>query len=121
MYSNTSVPYWRNSSRSRTNNDGFRRFLGVFVEDSRHNLVASLLRDEAWTEDELKSLQAIRPQTVVWTVAIGLIGAFAFMCLAVIPVKTLAGSGSERSMGWCQSQFAALGGNDRRSTLWRRT
>lgn len=37
---------------------GLHRFLGVFFEGSRHNLVASLLRDEAWTEDELNSLQS---------------------------------------------------------------
>jgi predicted transcriptional regulator len=37
---------------------GLQRFLGVFFEGSRHNLVASLLRDETWTEDELNSLQS---------------------------------------------------------------
>jgi predicted transcriptional regulator len=37
---------------------GLQRFLGVFFEGSRHNLVASLLRDEAWTEDELNALQS---------------------------------------------------------------
>jgi predicted transcriptional regulator len=37
---------------------GLQRFLGVFFEGSRHNLVTSLLRDETWTEDELNSLQS---------------------------------------------------------------
>lgn len=37
---------------------GLQRFLGVFFEGSRHNLVTSLLRDETWTEDELSSLQS---------------------------------------------------------------
>jgi predicted transcriptional regulator len=37
---------------------GLQRFLGVFFEGSRHNLVTSLLRDEAWTEDELNALQS---------------------------------------------------------------
>ena len=37
---------------------GLQRFLGVFFEGSRHNLVSSLLRDETWTEDELNSLQS---------------------------------------------------------------
>ena len=37
---------------------GLQRFLGIFFEGSRHNLVASLLRDEAWTDDELNSLQS---------------------------------------------------------------
>jgi hypothetical protein len=37
---------------------GLQRFLGVFFKGSRHNLVASLLRDETWTEDELNSLQS---------------------------------------------------------------
>jgi len=35
-----------------------------------------MLRDEAWTEDELNSLQAISPRQLSWTVAIGLVGAF---------------------------------------------
>ena len=37
---------------------GLQRFLGVFFEGSRRNLVASLLRDEEWTENELDSLQS---------------------------------------------------------------
>jgi predicted transcriptional regulator len=37
---------------------GLQRFLGVFFDGSRHNLVASLLRDETWSEDELDSLQS---------------------------------------------------------------
>jgi predicted transcriptional regulator len=37
---------------------GLQRFLGVFFEGSRHNLVTSLLRDDDWTEDELDSLQS---------------------------------------------------------------
>jgi predicted transcriptional regulator len=37
---------------------GLRRFLGVFFEGSRRNLVTSLLRDEPWTEDELDALQS---------------------------------------------------------------
>ena len=37
---------------------GLQRFLGVFFKGSRHNLVASLLRDETWTDDELNSLQS---------------------------------------------------------------
>jgi predicted transcriptional regulator len=35
-----------------------QRYLGVFFDGSRHNLLASLLRDEPWTEDELNSLQS---------------------------------------------------------------
>ena len=37
---------------------GLQRFLGVFFEGSRHNLVTSLLRDDTWTDDELNSLQS---------------------------------------------------------------
>jgi predicted transcriptional regulator len=37
---------------------GMRRFLGVFFEGSRSNLLSSLLRDEPWTEEELDALQS---------------------------------------------------------------
>ena len=37
---------------------GLQRFLGVFFDGSRHDLVTSLLRDETWTEKELDSLQS---------------------------------------------------------------
>ena len=37
---------------------GLQRFPGVFFEGSRRNLVTSLLRDEAWTEEELDVLQS---------------------------------------------------------------
>jgi predicted transcriptional regulator len=45
-------------SPSAAKRAGLQRFLGVFFEGSRHNLVSSLLRDETWTEDELDSLQS---------------------------------------------------------------
>ena len=37
---------------------GLRRFLGVFFDGSRSNLLSSLLRDEPWTDEELDALQS---------------------------------------------------------------
>ena len=50
--------YSATASPAVARRERLQRFLGVFFEGSRHNLVASLLRDEAWTEDELNSLQS---------------------------------------------------------------
>ena len=38
--------------------EGLQRFLGVFFEGSRRHLVASMLRDEAWSDEELDELQS---------------------------------------------------------------
>lgn len=35
-----------------------KRYLGVFFEGSRQGLLTSLLRDEAWTDEELDALQS---------------------------------------------------------------
>jgi predicted transcriptional regulator len=37
---------------------GLQRFLGVFFEGSRRNLVTSLLRDETWSDEDLDALQS---------------------------------------------------------------
>jgi predicted transcriptional regulator len=50
--------YSATSSPTAAKRAGLKRFVGVFFEGSRHNLVTSLLRDEAWTDDELDSLQS---------------------------------------------------------------
>ena len=50
--------YSATASPTAAKRAGLQRFLGVFFEGSRHNLVTSLLRDDAWTEDELNSLQS---------------------------------------------------------------
>ena len=50
--------YSATTSPAAAKRAGLQRFLGVFFEGSRHNLVSSLLRDETWTEDELNSLQS---------------------------------------------------------------
>jgi predicted transcriptional regulator len=50
--------YSATASPAAAKRAGLQRVLGVFFDGSRHNLVASLLRDEPWTEDELNSLQS---------------------------------------------------------------
>ena len=54
----TRYVYSATASPSTAKRAALRRYLGVFFDGSRKGLVASLLRDEAWTGDELDALQS---------------------------------------------------------------
>lgn len=53
----TRYVYSATASPTTAKRAALRRYLGVFFEGSRRGLVASLLRDEEWTDDELDALQ----------------------------------------------------------------
>jgi predicted transcriptional regulator len=49
--------YSATSSPAIAKRAALRKYLGVFFQGSRSNLVISLLRDKAWTDEELDALQ----------------------------------------------------------------
>lgn len=53
----TRYVYSATASPTTAKRAALRRYLGVFFDGSRRGLVTSLLRDEAWTDDELDALQ----------------------------------------------------------------
>lgn len=50
--------YSATTSPATVKRAGLQRFLGIFFEGSKPRLVTSLLRDEAWTDEELDALQS---------------------------------------------------------------
>jgi predicted transcriptional regulator len=50
--------YSATSSPARTKRAALQRYLGVFFQGSRAGLITALLRDEAWSDDELDALQS---------------------------------------------------------------
>ena len=50
--------YSATTSPAAVKRAGLQRVLGVFFEGSKRNLVTSLLRGEAWSDDELDALQS---------------------------------------------------------------
>ena len=53
----TRYVYSATASPATAKRAALRRYLGVFFDGSPRGLVTSLLRDEAWTDDELDTLQ----------------------------------------------------------------